>query len=224
MDEPITSQLSQLDASDLLAVVGRAITELIHPRHQLLTERDQLSLLREALRVEAQLDAWMRQTAARLDATEAAWHEHGTSAATWLADVANLTRREAAALIKTGQEQDRFPIVGQAALTGRVLPAQASAITSVLDNLPPEFPTDVVDHAQHLMVDFAHTHNSAENYAGSPDACSKSSPPTPPNNSKPPGSTARNAPRSATGTWCSLPTTMAPSSSRAACRWSPPSR
>ena len=162
MDTPITTWLHQLDASELLAVIGHALDQLSHPRHHLATGTVQLQLLREALRIDARLDAWQRQWAARLDSAEVAWTEHGTSTATWLADVANLTRREAAALIQAGHEQTRFPIVGDAAATGQVLPAQAVAITGVLDQLPPEFPTDVVDHAQDLMVGFAHTHNSTE--------------------------------------------------------------
>lgn len=67
MDEPINTQLQQLDASNLLAVIDHAIDELSHPRHQLATGRDQLALLRDGLRVDARLDAWIRQSAARLE-------------------------------------------------------------------------------------------------------------------------------------------------------------
>lgn len=162
MDAPIITQLQQLDASNLLAVIGQALDELTHPRHLLASGRDQLAVLREALHINARVDAWQRQWAARLDTGEVAWNEHGASTATWLADVANLTRREAATLIKAGQEQTRFPIIGDAAASGQVLPAQAAAITHVLDQLPSEFPTNIVDHAQELMVDFARSHNSAE--------------------------------------------------------------
>ncbi|MEA5055707.1 MAG: DUF222 domain-containing protein, partial [Propionicimonas sp.] len=162
MDEPITRQLDQLDASNLLAVIGGVLDQLGDPRLQLAPDREQLTALRDALRVSARLDGWLRQTAARLDAREAAWNEHGTSTATWLADVANLTRREAAALITGGHEQARFPIIGDAAFAGQVLPAQATAITHVLDQLPPEFARESVDQAQEMLVDFAGTHNSAE--------------------------------------------------------------
>ena len=107
MDTPITTWLHQLDASELLAVIGHALDQLSHPRHHLATGTVQLQLLREALRIDARLDAWQRQWAARLDSAEVAWTEHGTSTATWLADVANLTRREAAALIQAGHEHRR---------------------------------------------------------------------------------------------------------------------
>lgn len=162
MDTPITSQLYQLDASGLLAVIGCAVRELGDARHLLATDREQHDLLLEAVRADARLDAWLRQAAARLDASEATWNTHGTSTATWLADVANLTRREASALIAGGREQVRFDQVGEAALAGQVLPAQATAITHVLDQLPTEFPTATIEQAQRMMVEFARTHNSTE--------------------------------------------------------------
>ncbi|MEA5055901.1 MAG: DUF222 domain-containing protein [Propionicimonas sp.] len=162
MDESITHQLDQLDASELLALIGHATHALTDPRHRLATDADQLAVLHQALRVDAQLNAWLRQWAARLDTNQAVWREHGTSATSWLADVANLTRREATALINAGHEQARFPIIGDAALTGQILPTQAAAISSVLDDLPPEFPTDIVDRGQELMVVFARTPTSVE--------------------------------------------------------------
>ena len=75
---------------------------------------------------------------------------------------ANLTRREAARLIAAGQGLARFDIVAQAAARGAVLPGQAEAITGVLDDLAEDFPVDVVQEGQQLMVGFAGTHNSTE--------------------------------------------------------------
>ena len=43
-----------------------------------------------------------------------------------------------------------------------MLPAQAEAITGVLDDLPDDFPPDLVEQGQELMVGFAATHNSTE--------------------------------------------------------------
>ena len=84
------------------------------------------------------------------------------STATWLADAGNLTRREAGRLVGAGLGLARFPVVAEAARSGSVLPAQAEAITQVLDDLPDDFPTEVVAEAQGLMVGFAATHNSVE--------------------------------------------------------------
>ena len=107
---------------------------------------------KQGLHLEAQLHTWLALRAARIDAAEIAWQEHGTSTATWLADAANLTRREAGRLIHTGKGLRRFPIIAEAALAGAVLPAQAEAITAVLDDLPEDFPTDTVDQAQSMLV------------------------------------------------------------------------
>ena len=63
--------------------------------------------------MEARLHTWLAQLAARIDAAEVAWQEHGTSTSTWLADAVNLTRREAARLIAAGHGLARFPLVAR---------------------------------------------------------------------------------------------------------------
>jgi hypothetical protein len=128
----------------------------------LLTGATQLELLQESLRLEARFHAWQAQLAARIDAAEIAWQEHGTSTATWLADAANLTRREAGRLIAAGQGLLRFALVADAAGRGELLPTQAEAITRVLDDLPDDFPTDIVREAQQLLVGFGASHNAVE--------------------------------------------------------------
>jgi hypothetical protein len=127
-----------------------------------LTGAEQLELLQESLRLEARFHAWQAQLAARVDAAGIAWQEHGTSTATWLADAANLTRREAGRLIAAGQGLLRFPLVADAAGTGSVLPTQAEAITAALDDLPVDFPAGTVRDAQAMLVGFAGSHNSVE--------------------------------------------------------------
>ncbi len=127
-----------------------------------MTGAEQLELLQESLRLEARFHAWQAQLAARVDAAGIAWQEHGTSTATWLADAANLTRREAGRLIAAGQGLLRFPLVADAAGTGSVLPTQAEAITAALDDLPVDFPAGTVRDAQAMLVGFAGSHNSVE--------------------------------------------------------------
>ncbi len=127
-----------------------------------MTGAQQLSLLKESLTVGARFQAWQAHLAACDDSSGIASQEHGTSTSTWLADAANLTRREAGRLIAAGQGLCHFPLVGDAAATGAILPGQAEAITAVLDELPADFPAEVVTEAQEVMVGFAATHNSAE--------------------------------------------------------------
>ncbi len=154
--------IGERTGSAQLSALCAAIDGLFEEPAGLLTGAEQLALLKESLTLGARLQAWQAQLAAGIDAAEIAWQEHGTSAATWLADVANLTRREAGRLIGAGQGLRRFPLVGEAAGTGSILPGQAEAITAVLDDLPEDFPPDTVREAQQLMVGFAATHNSVE--------------------------------------------------------------
>jgi hypothetical protein len=145
-----------------LTGLGAALADLVEGGTVLLSGAEQLAQLEFGLRLEARLHAWLAVLAARVDAAEIGWQEYGTSTATWLADAANLTRREAGRLIAAGQGLVRFPVVADAAATGQVLPAQAEAITAVLDDLPGDFPADTVGEAQAMLVGFAGSHNSVE--------------------------------------------------------------
>lgn len=147
---------------ELLAVLDHVLDALNDDRLRLPTGAEQLDLLARSLRVDARLRAWQARLAAQVEAGEAAWHEHGTSTRSWLSETGNLTAREAARLVAAGQGLERFGVVADAASTGAVLPGQGKAITGVLDDLPDDFPTEVVVQAQHLMVGFAATHNSTE--------------------------------------------------------------
>ena len=148
--------------SELLAVIGAALDALTDGRLRLPSDREQLDLALASLRLDARLHAWQAALLAGIETDEVAWREHKTSTTTWLADAGNLTPREARRLLKAGQELQRFQVVGEVAATGQVLPAQAEAITSVLRELPDDFPTQTITEAQELMVGFAETHNSAE--------------------------------------------------------------
>jgi Domain of unknown function DUF222./HNH endonuclease. len=155
-------RFAELAGTEVLAVVDDALDVLLADRLQLVSDRELLTLLQLALRVDARLQAWQARLAAQVEASEAAWREHGTSTSTWLAESANLTRREAAQLVASGNGLERFATIGEAARSGAVLPHQAEAITSVLAELPADLPTESVDQAQQLMVGFATSHNSAE--------------------------------------------------------------
>ncbi len=146
----------------LLAVIDAALDALNDDRLRLPGDREQLDLLLTSLRVSGRLQAWQQQRAARIETDQVAWREHRTSATTWLAEAARLTPREARRLVRSGQDLDRFAIVSEAATTGQVSPAQAEAITSVLAQLPDDFPADTVAQGEGLMVGFAATHNAVE--------------------------------------------------------------
>jgi hypothetical protein len=158
----MTQGLDERTGSELLTGVGAALDALCDQPTGLFSGAEQLAQLKEGLALEAQLHTWLTLQAGRIDAAEIAWQEHGTSTATWLADAANLTRREAGRLIAAGHGLLRFPLVADAASVGRVLPGQAEAITQVLDDLPDDFPAGTVREAQELLIGFAASHNSVE--------------------------------------------------------------
>ena len=156
------TRCEQLTDGQLLATLDAVLDALTDDRFRCPTDREHLDTLVASLRVNARLHAWQTSLAARVEASEAAWREHGTSTTTWLAESQNMTQQEARRLIKSGQDLDRFPIVRAAAASGQVLPSQTDAITTVLRALPVDFPTTTVIQAQELLVGFAATHNSVE--------------------------------------------------------------
>ena len=156
------SGFEQLSDGQLLAVVDAALDALNDDRLRLPSDTEQLDLLLGSLRVGARLTAWQQRLAAAIEDADVAWRAHKTSTSTWLAEAGNLTLREARRLVRAGQELGRFTTVGAAAGEGRVLPGQAGAITSVLRELPREFPAETIVEAQELMVGFAASHNSVE--------------------------------------------------------------
>jgi hypothetical protein len=158
----VEAAFEQYSDGQLLAVIDAALAALTDERLRLPTDREQLELLLTSLRVGGRLQAWQQQLAARIETDEVAWREHRTSTTTWLAEAANLTPREARRMVRAGQELQRFAAVREATVAGRVLPTQAEAITSVLADLPEEFPAEVIARGEELLVGFAATHNSVE--------------------------------------------------------------
>lgn len=154
--------LAQLDDGRLLAGIDAAVDVLTDDRLRLPTDRERLVLLLESVRVVSRLRVWQQRLAAQIEASEAAWREHGTSTTTWLAEAARLTPREARRLIKCGEGLERFPVVAAAAERGDVLASQAEAVTTVLAQLPEEFPAETIVEGETLMVGFAQTHNAVE--------------------------------------------------------------
>ncbi|HSN44412.1 MAG TPA: DUF222 domain-containing protein, partial [Propionibacteriaceae bacterium] len=152
----------QLSDSQLLAVINAVLDALGTRRFPLPTDRELLDVLAASLHVGARFHAWQTGKAAQVDEAGVSWNEHKTSTTTWLSEAHNLTAKEGHRLIKTGQDYARFPIVGAAASSGAVLPTQADAITSVLRQLPADFPAPTVADAQRMMVGFAADHTSLE--------------------------------------------------------------
>lgn len=147
---------------ELLATIDTCLGALTEDRLRLSAEAEQLKLILASLRLSARLQAWQQRQLAELERSQASWRVYGASTTTWLAEAGNLTPNQARHLIKAGQQLERFETVGEAATKGEVLPQQAEAMTTVLAELPREFPTEVMQEAQGLLVGFATDHNSSE--------------------------------------------------------------
>jgi hypothetical protein len=182
----VAQGLDERTGSPQLTGLHAALDALADRPAALLSGAERLAQLKDALRLEARLHTRLALELAGLDAAEIAWQEHGTSTATWLADAANLTRREAGQLIAAGEGLTRFAIVAEAASAGSVLPAQSEAITHFLDDLPDDFPTDVVREAKRCWSG-SPPPATASNCAGSPLIWSRSSTPPQQKAAKPPG-------------------------------------
>lgn len=151
----------QLPDDQVVEVIEAALGALAE-RSPSGSDEELLALLDVSLRAQARLHAWVARLAERVDASDAAWRAHGTSLSTWLAEVVRLTHREASRLVSTGRQLQRFDVVGAAAASGEVTPAQADAITGVLAKLPETLSAERVRQAESLMVEFAADHNSTE--------------------------------------------------------------
>ncbi|NLT29683.1 MAG: DUF222 domain-containing protein [Propionibacterium sp.] len=156
-------QFEDFDDRRLLATIDAALDVLTDERRlRLPSERERMDVLAAALQVSGRLEAWQSRYAAALDRDEAVWHEHGTSTASWLAESHRLTRREGNRLIQVGRRLARFGLIAAAAESGAISPAQADAITSVLEELPDDFDADQMWRAQETMVELAEHHNSTD--------------------------------------------------------------
>ena len=120
----MSTAFGQLSGGQLVGVLDAVLDALVAERPGVATDREQLDLLLASLRVGARLHAWQARLAATIDKGDVAWREHRTSTATWLADAARLTRREAGRIIATGEALTRFDVLGDAAVRGEVLPPQ----------------------------------------------------------------------------------------------------
>ena len=85
----MASGLDERTGSDQLTGLRAALDPLCGQPGSLLSGGHQLAQLKEGLALEAQLHTWLALQAARIDAAEIAWQEHGTSTASWLADAVN---------------------------------------------------------------------------------------------------------------------------------------
>ena len=92
---------------------------------------------------------------AEADQADAAPRAAGTPTSSWLGIEQNLSKREAAGALHRARELDQHPLVGDAALGGRIGTGQARAITKVLDGLAPQLTAAQQSDAEQVLVGLA---------------------------------------------------------------------
>jgi len=108
----------EMPTSEVLGEISALLDVVDHNSRGLASDSERLDLLRCAVLVSGRCTALTQQLAAEVAATQAAEHEHGTSATTWLAHTTRLTPREAAALLFAGRDLTSYQALTTATLTG----------------------------------------------------------------------------------------------------------
>ncbi|MEZ5089034.1 MAG: DUF222 domain-containing protein [Micropruina sp.] len=121
---------------------------------RLLTDRAQLDLVADLLRVQSRLAGVLHTVLGVVDRAEAARTAQGVPLTSWLAGELRFTRSQAAALVHHAHDLERFGQVGDALRDGRANQFQARAVTDVLRKLPDDLPARAENEAEATMVGF----------------------------------------------------------------------
>lgn len=150
-----------MTTSSALIPAGQALAEIeaaldrVDPDRSGLDPAARLGLVRLTRRVCGRLEALKAVVTAESDKAKASEVAAGTPLASWLGTQEVLSRREAAGALRQARDLGGHPLVGEAAITGKVGAGQARAITGVLDSLAPQFDSDQQAQAEQLLVELA---------------------------------------------------------------------
>ena len=135
--------------------VGMAgLLDTIDTDVRLLTDRAQLDLVADLLRVQSRLSGVLHAVLGTVDRAEAAQTAYGVPLTSWLAGELRYTRSQASAMLHHAADLERFGQVGDALRDGRANQFQARAVTDVLRKLPDDLPAGAEREAETTMVGF----------------------------------------------------------------------
>jgi hypothetical protein len=150
----MTTSSSLLPASQVLAEVD-ALLDRVAPRDSGMDAGDRLGLVRLARRVRSRVDALAALVTAEAEQSHAAEGAAGTGLGSWIGMGETISRREAAGAVRQARSLGSHPVVGEAAVAGRLGSGQVRAITGVLDGLAPQLSGEQVAQAEELLVGWA---------------------------------------------------------------------
>lgn len=128
----------------------------------LLTDAERVRLTESTATLVGRLQGLLLVLAAEADASGAPQATVGVGTLSWLHDSHRMTRAEAGALLKQGQELSGLPLLRRAVLIGHASPAQARAVSRVLAKLPPDLPAEAHRAAEATMVGYCSEFDSTE--------------------------------------------------------------
>ena len=156
-----------LPVDEALAQVHAVLNRVDPDRAQLAPEA-RLRAAMTARGLSGRLDALASVLLGEADAARASERATGTPMSTWMAIDQNLTKREAAGALHRAAELAAHPVLGAAAVAGRVSTGQVRAINTVLGGLAPQLDAGQQAQAEQLLVGMADQLDS--------DALSKAAP------------------------------------------------
>ncbi|PFG17913.1 HNH endonuclease [Propionicimonas paludicola] len=150
----MTTSSSLLPASQVLAEVD-ALLDRVAPREHRMDPADRLALVRLARRVRSRVDALASVVTAEAERAHAAERAAGTGLGSWIGMGETVSRREAAGAVRQARSLGSHPVVGEAAVAGRLGTGQVRAITGLLDGLAPQLSGEQAAQAEELLVGWA---------------------------------------------------------------------
>ncbi|MCB0911633.1 MAG: DUF222 domain-containing protein [Propionibacteriaceae bacterium] len=150
----MTTSSGVLPAGRVLAEVD-ALLDRVDPDRGSLDAAERLALVRTARRVRGRVDALAAVVTAEADGARASEAAAGTPMASWLGMGETVSRREAAGALRQARRLGQHPLVGEAAVAGRLGTSQARAITGVLDGLAPQLDQAQQARAEEVLVELA---------------------------------------------------------------------
>jgi len=132
-----------------------ALLDEVDPRRSGLDAAVRLEWVRAARRVRTRVEALAALLTAEADRANASQQAAGTQMSSWLGLGEPLSRREAAAAVGQARALVEHPLVGEAAVGGRIGTGQARAIGRVLDGLAPQLNPGQQSAAEQVMIDLA---------------------------------------------------------------------
>lgn len=150
----MTTSSAVLPAGEVLAGMI-ALLDQLNPDRASVDAATRLEWVRAARSVQGRVSALAAVLTGEADRAKAAEAAAGTPLASWLGMGETVSRREAAGALRQARSLLQHPLVGEAAVAGRLGTRQARAITNVLEGLAPQLDDEQQVRAEEVLVELS---------------------------------------------------------------------